>query len=92
MSFDNMPTDPLGKLVAKIEKEVDEELSSSEIPLEKHGRPIGYHLGCKGPLCRKQHRDRQRRPDQRPANPWLDDYLELRMRELQQSLKKGSAA
>lgn len=77
----------LERLVQNLKLEVDAELANPEIPSDNHGRPIGYHKGCRGPLCKKQHRDRLRRPDQSPLNPWMDEYLEGRLEVHKESLK-----
>ncbi|QBP30281.1 hypothetical protein SEA_JORMUNGANDR_1 [Gordonia phage Jormungandr] len=82
--------DPFAKIIAKLAAEVDAELANPEIAKHKHGRPIGYRDGCRGPLCRKQHRDRQRQPGQKSSNPLGDAYLQSRFLEYQESLKKGT--
>ncbi|ANA85775.1 hypothetical protein PBI_WOES_1 [Gordonia phage Woes] len=82
--------DPFAKIIAKLAAEVDAELANPEIAKHKHGRPIGYHDGCRGPLCLMQHRERQRQPGQKSSNPFRDAYLKVRMEEYKESLKKGT--
>lgn len=79
----------LEKLTAQLAAQVDAELSSQCVQAHHHGRPIGYHNGCRGPLCKKHHRDRLRKPGSAPANPFLDAYLEERLREHKESLKES---
>ena len=78
----------LEQLAKKLEAEVDAELADPSVPAHHHGRPIGYNNGCKGPLCRKQQRDRLRRKGSSPANPWADEYLEARLTAHRESLKE----
>lgn len=81
------PDDLLASMVADLAKEVEAELADPNIRPDQHGRPIGYHKGCRGPLCRKQNRERQRGKNQTSANPWADAYLESRLTEHKESLK-----
>lgn len=77
------------KLEAELSAAVDAELNDPAIRPDKHGRPIGYRDGCKGPLCLKNHRERLRKPGQASANPWADAYLEERLAQHKESLKQG---
>ncbi|UTN91163.1 hypothetical protein SEA_POKYPUPPY_3 [Gordonia phage PokyPuppy] len=85
-----MNGDHITEYIEQLKAQVDAELASPNIAAHKHGRPIGYADGCKGPLCRKQHRDRIRGKHMKPSNPIRDAYLEQRMAEYQESLKKGT--
>ncbi|QGH76146.1 hypothetical protein SEA_JELLYBONES_3 [Gordonia phage Jellybones] len=87
-----MSVDTIEEYIAKLKAQVDAELASPNIAAHKHGRPIGYADGCKGPLCLKQHRDRIRSQNKnmKASNPIRDAYLEQRLAEYQESLKKGT--
>lgn len=82
----------LDKMIEQLEKQVQAELSNPDIRPDQHGRPIGYHNGCRGPLCKKINRDRQRKPGQSSTNPWLDTYLEARLEEHKAELRKKEVA
>ena len=77
------------KLIGDLEAQVNAELADTSIRPDKHGRPIGYRDGCKGPLCLKNHRDRLRKPGQVAANPWADAYLDERLAQHKEALKQG---
>ncbi|AKJ71900.1 hypothetical protein TIN4_103 [Tsukamurella phage TIN4] len=88
MSIDDL----MASMLSELGKEVDAELADNNFPAHHHGRPIGYHNGCRGPLCKKQHRDRLRRPGAVSASEIQDAYLEMRLNEHKKSLKDKKKA
>ncbi|AKJ72532.1 hypothetical protein GMA7_96 [Gordonia phage GMA7] len=76
------------KLLADLVARVDAELEDHTIPSHLHGRPSGYNKGCKGPLCTKSNRDRVRLPGTASRTPIEDMYLNQRLAEHKESLKK----
>lgn len=80
------------EIFGKIREEVDNEIASPICDPAQHGRPIGYSLGCRGPLCRRSNRDRQRKKNMASYSEMEDQYLERRLQELRNKLAAQGAA
>lgn len=86
--------DALAQWADQVGREVDQELNDPRFPKHHHGRPIGYNSGCRGPLCRKSQRDRIRnnypaKKRRGPDNPMLEQYLEIKLIQLREDLRKS---